>query len=944
MKKFLRIFTIVIGLILVAMIVLPFAFKGKIKAAVKDAANENLTAVLDFSDVSVSLFRNFPNLSVRIFDLSLTGTEDFDGIRLVEANRITATVDLWSVFGETIAVKEISTEGLKLDVRVMADGRANYDIAKPSEPSDDSAVTDSDQAGGFSLELNHYELINSSLRYEDLTYPMLAEITEFDHSGNGDFTLDRFLLTTSTKAKGLTFVYDGVGYIRNSTVELEAGFDIDLAESRYTFADNRLLINRLPLHADGWVAMPGDDIDMDITFSSQGGDLLALLSMVPAEFAQDLDGVNADGRIDFNGFIRGTYNETTMPGFGLNLTVNNGRFSYPDLPESVENIEIKLRVDASQGIDHDGMTIDLDKCYMELANNPVSLTFHLRNPYTDLHIESDIAAKVNFEKLGEVVPLQEGDRLSGSLTADLHFKGRMSALDEEHYEDFEAAGELMLLDTKMALADLPYDVELNSVYLRFSPQFAELTTFESRIGDSDLSADGRITNYLQYVLRDELLHGRFNVRSNYMDLNAFIEDSEPLDSAEDTDDSTETPPMGIIRLPDNVDFTLNARFDRLHYDNLDISNARGSIVLRNKVAILSGMNLDMLDGSITVDGTYDSGKEQPEIDMKFVMKNVDIQEAVNTFYTIEKMAPLAKSTTGRFTTTLAMSAELDEHMMPIENTITGGGKLQTNRVHIEKFEPLNKMAAELGIDRLSKQTIENVNLTYRFEDGRIGVDPFTVKLEGIETTIAGSMSFSQELDYDVKMTIPTSMLPGNLAGQASNVLRDLNERFGSNLSVGGKLPVNLKVTGTVESPIISANYGEQLKQQGQDLKEQVKDAVKEVIEDKIDEARDAAIAQARAEADKIISDAQTRANRMVAEATTAANNLRNSAYGEAQKVEDSAKNPIERVAKKAAADKMRQEADTAQKRAIDEAQKRANDVMKQANEQAAGIIAAAEKQ
>ncbi len=942
MKKFFRIIVTLFAVLLIAIVALPIAFKGKIINAIKAAANEQLTAVLAFDDVSVSLIRDFPNLNVRIDQLSLTGTGVFDGVQLLSAERIGVTIDLMSILGDTIALRDILIESPSIDVRVLADGTANYDIMKPAADSE-QAEEQGDSTASFAMNLRRYSISNGAVHYDDATFPMRLDIEGLNHSGAGDFTLDVFTLQTSTSASRIDVVYDGVKYLREAKADLTAGIEIDNRTSTYSFKENVLMLNRLPLKANGWVAMPADDIGIDLSFSSSGGDLVALMSLIPAEFASDLEGVEASGSMAFNGFVKGTYNENTMPGFGLNLDIRNGRFHYPDLPESAENIEIRMRVDATEGIDNDAMTLDVDRFYLELANNPIDLRLKVRNPYSDPYVEADALAKIDFAKLAEVVPLEEGDQMAGNLNANIHFKGRMSALDEARYDDVECSGELIVLDTRFESESTNDAVEVSACYFRFSPQYAQLTQLDAQIGDADLNAEGRIDNYIQYFVRDELLHGQFKAKSRYFDLNAFMDADEEANE-NNAEAEIESQPLGVIRLPKNVDFTLDARFDKLHYGSYDISNAQGSMVIREGVVELRDMNLSMLDGVITANGSYDSRSEDPLLDMDFALKRIDIQEAVNTFYTIEKMAPIAKSTTGKVTTTLGLRCTLNQEMMPIEETITGGGKLQTSQIHIEKFEPLNKVAAELGIDRLAKQTINDVNFTYRFENGRVGVDPFTVQLEGIETTIDGSMSFSQELDYNVKMIVPVSALPANISGTASSLLTDINQRFGSNLSVGTKLPMMLKITGTVTNPVVKGNYGEALKEQKETLKEQVKEQIKEVIEDKIDDAKEAAIARARAEADKIISDAQKRADRMVADATSAANSVRNTAYNEAQRIEDSAKNPIERVAKKTAADKLRKEADDAHKRAIDEAKKQANAIMNEANTRADNLIREAENQ
>lgn len=939
MKKFIRIFSIFILVLLVAMIVLPIVFKGKIQTAIRDAANENLTAVLDFSDVSLSLFRNFPNLTVRIHDLSLTGTETFDGVRLIEADEIRATIDLGSLFGETIELREIFIDQMGVDVRVLADGSANYDIMKPSEEESPEETTE--ESSDFDLKLRKYAINGATIRYSDATYPMQLEIDNLNHSGSGDFTQDLFTLSTQTTLDRLDVVYDGVRYIREAKADLKADLEIDNTASRYTFKDNVLLLNKLPLRADGWVLMPDDAIEMDIQFSSTGGDLIHLLSMVPAEFASDLEGVSASGSMAFNGFVRGTYDDTQMPGFALNLKVDNGRFNYPDLPESVEKIDIDIRIDASEGIDNDAMTVDVDRFYMELAKNPINVSFHLKNPYTDPLIDCEVLAKVNFASLKDAVPMESGDELTGSLNADLRLKGRMSAIDEERYDDFHADGNVILLDTKFTSDSIAYDMAVRSAYLSFNPRFAELTNFDAQLGRSDLQASGKITNYMAYALQDSMLTGSFAVSSKLLDMNEFMSDAG--ESAEESESSAADSSMSKIVLPANVDFTLAARFDRMIYDNVDITNTRGTIVLRDQVARLIDLNLDLIGGSVKMDGTYDSKPDEPLVAMVFAMRNIDIQEAAEKFVTIEKMAPIAKSCTGRFSTTMRLDCALDDQMTPIESTISGGGTLQTAQVNVEKFEPLNKLAAELGIERLAKQTIKDVNITYRFENGRVAVEPFTVALEGISTTIDGSMSFSQELDYNVKMTVPTSLLPSNLSGAASSLLSDLNQRFGSNMSMGSKIPVTLKVTGTVTDPKVSGNYGDQIKEQAQDVKEQVIEAVKEAVEEKIDEAREEAIAKAREEAAKMQAAARKQADQLMADAKKAADSAKNAAYQEAKKVEDSAKNPLEKAAKKLASDKVRQEADNAHAKALEEARKKADKLIADADAKAQETIDKAEK-
>ena len=74
MKKGLKIAAITVGVIIILMFLLPFAFQGKIAGIVKTEGNKMLNAQFDFKNLNISLFRNFPQASVTLEDFWLKGT------------------------------------------------------------------------------------------------------------------------------------------------------------------------------------------------------------------------------------------------------------------------------------------------------------------------------------------------------------------------------------------------------------------------------------------------------------------------------------------------------------------------------------------------------------------------------------------------------------------------------------------------------------------------------------------------------------------------------------------------------------------------------------------------------------------------------------------------------------------------------------------------------
>nr|MCU0348304.1 AsmA family protein [Saprospiraceae bacterium] len=137
-KLFKRIFLIVgifLLLFIAALVAIPFFFKDEILEQVKKTANEQLNAKVDFSGVDISLLRSFPSVSIGLNDYSVTGIEPFEGVKLAAGESARITVDFWSAwnFGKVpLNIQSITLDKPEINVIVLSDGTANYDIAKPS--------------------------------------------------------------------------------------------------------------------------------------------------------------------------------------------------------------------------------------------------------------------------------------------------------------------------------------------------------------------------------------------------------------------------------------------------------------------------------------------------------------------------------------------------------------------------------------------------------------------------------------------------------------------------------------------------------------------------------------------------------------------------------------------------------------------------------------------
>ncbi|NJX17235.1 AsmA family protein, partial [Tamlana crocina] len=88
MKKFLKIFGIILGVILLLLFLTPFIFEKQLKELVQDTINKNLNAQVAFADIDLSIFRNFPDATLGIENISVINNAPFEGDTLAISDEV----------------------------------------------------------------------------------------------------------------------------------------------------------------------------------------------------------------------------------------------------------------------------------------------------------------------------------------------------------------------------------------------------------------------------------------------------------------------------------------------------------------------------------------------------------------------------------------------------------------------------------------------------------------------------------------------------------------------------------------------------------------------------------------------------------------------------------------------------------------------------------------
>ena len=906
----------VLALLLVLLVTLPVLFADRIAGRVKTEINRALAARIDWRGAGLGLFHDFPNLTLRLDDLTTVGAGRFEGDTLAAIRRVRVVLDLATAIrravGGTapIVVRAVELDEPRLSLIVLEDGRANWDIMR------EDSTRRSEAAGRpLAVSLRRVAITSGSLSLDNRAARLRASVRGLAQTLSGDFGNEQASVGTRAHADSVTVEFAGIPYLSDVRLDLTADAAADLGRKTLTLREGSgLRLNELLLAVSGSLAKPRERLALDLTFGAPKTDFKHILSLVPAVYARDFQTVRATGALLVSGRIKGEYGDDAFPSFALRARVDSGTFRYPDLPLPARDIFLDLAL-TNPGGSADSTVVDLSRFHVVLGSNPVDAAMVLRTPISDPDVDARMAGRIDLADLRRTIKLEEVRELSGIVAVDAAARTRLSWVDSARYEKITARGTVTLRDLAVQSEAVPRPLAIREAALELAPRRAELKAFTGTIGSSDLRATGSLHNLLGYLLRDADLRGTANLTSQRFNLDEWRSGDKEL---------------SVIPVPPHLDFSLQATVGRLLYDSLTMTNARGRLRVKDQRLTLEDFTVNTLGGEIAVSGFYETTvPARPTFDVALRLQKLDIPSAFQQLTTVRMFAPVAQYARGNFSANLKVNGGLAKNMMPLFEQLTGNGNLQTSQVQIRDFPALEKMASLTKLDLLDDPTLRALSSQFQIRNGRLHVQPFAVGIGPTRMTVSGSNGFDQSLQYRLLLQVPRSLIGGE-ANQAIGGLISRAAGAGVDLQAAPELALAIELGGTVKRPSVGVDVTSGVAAATQAAGEAVREAVEQRAEAVVDSAK----LKAAEEAERLVKEAEARAAAIRREAQGLADKVKQEGYQQADSLEARPGNALARVAAAAAADRLRKEADDRSARIVQEADQRASALVAEARKRA----------
>lgn len=789
-KKIFKFIAIFLLLLVGAMFAIPYFFKDQIKAKIIAAINEKVDARVSFSEADLSLFRNFPNATVNLDNLLIINKAPFEGDTLISLGQLDLKMSVKELFkaaNESIAIDGISSENGKINILFNKDGIGNFDIAIKDKTNADNSKTKP-----LNLKINEYLVKNFKFNYSDARNKVKFTLDSLNHSGKGDFASKKLDLDTKSTAN-VYLTKDSINFMNGIKLSLDAVLGIDLEKNKYTFKNNKALINQLPLEFDGFIALLEAGQEYDLKFKTPTSSFQNFLGLIPSAYSGSLKDVKTTGNFSIVGSAKGLLSDTSIPKFNVAIASNNASFQYANLPKSVQNIVIDTRIINETGIMNDTY-VNLNKLSFKIDKDVFEANANIKNVADNPLVNAALKGTINLANLSKAYPIKLDKDLSGILNADVTTNFDMNSVKTNQYQNIKNAGNMRLSGFKY-VDEKGKALNISTAAVAFNPSRVNLQEFKATTGKTDLNVTGTLDNFYGFLFSKQELKGNFDLKSNQFAVADFITaESKPTEGEA-------IAKKEAIKIPAFLNCAITAAANTVLYDNLILKNASGKMLIKDQKVTLQNMKTAIFDGLITMNGSVSTKAAIPVFDMSIGLNKVDIAQTFTQLEMLKKIAPIAGIINGKLNSTINVSGKLDaKEMTPDLKSITGDllGQMLSTTVNAKNSTVVNALSSNLKFLDMSKINLNDVQAVLFFENGRVNVKPFDIKYQDIKINVGGSHGFDQSMAYNIKLDVPAKYL----GSEANALLAKLSAADANKLK---NIPINAVMSGNFNNPKISTD-------------------------------------------------------------------------------------------------------------------------------------------
>jgi len=734
-------------LLLLAALVIAAFFQDAVGRKLISELNKQLTTEIQVTGFDLSLLRDFPDATVSLNGVTVTGT---NGEPLLKAAEMSFNFRLFSLFERSVKVHAMAIRNGALTIQIDRFGKANYDILKSRKTQEDAS---------FNIILTEARLENMELRYRNEKLRQGAQTHVGEAIFSGEFSNAQFDLQSSAQLTSRYVDLRGMRYFTEKNWWYDVHIFVDMPHGTYDLQKVTLAVDGNAFNVQGSVKKQGNTQVLDLEATAADANIESVIALLPQQYLDAFGDFSSKGRFRFLTTVKGRLSATESPAIDMEFGLEDGRLESPRLKGPFKDVSFRATF-TNQAENATGNTVFEISDFKGYLNEEL-MTLRLRvenlnDPYVDFMADGVVP-------VGYVTGFFKNPAISGG-KGKVEFKDiKISGLyrdmtNMDHIAAVVMHGDIEFDDAALFINDEELLIERGQFH--FDDNMASLQDFRLTGAGSEIGLSGQVQNLLPVLLNDAAQSGdaklafQAELGSPKIDLKRLIGltdvPAEKRVAGAEVFDSLKVAKNSLQeRIAGQLEGVFQVRVDAFEYSKIEGQDFSGMLIFENREMRISGYTKGM-NGSFDLDGALFFEK-QPRLEAKLSCLNIDVKE----FF--------------RETNNLGQDFIRQEHLngtmnakMLIHTFWDSTGTFLTGRMHvwaavgIEKgelkdFKMLEEFSDYANVSDLRQVRFASMQNWIEVKNNTVYLPAMFLQNNAMNLTVSGEQTFDDKINYNIKV-------------------------------------------------------------------------------------------------------------------------------------------------------------------------------------------------
>ncbi|WP_025742028.1 AsmA family protein [Aquimarina pacifica] len=449
--------------------------------------NKEHKGLIGVGESKLSLFANFPYISIKVNDVKIFETKEDDAPIIMDVKDIYVGFNLWDIINKNYDIQSV----------VIEEGVFNIVIHENNTTNIQNSLASTSETETPSTNIHLKKIKFKNLDIHTLDEATNTDVEKFIYTGIGGFSQKDSIIAGHIDTDfELNVIKDGdTTFIHKKHFEVHTDVVFNEHTGILDIEPSGIIMENGDFELEGTIDTK-NDVDLDLSIKGTKPNFDMLIAFAPADVIPVLEKYKNAGEIYFNASIRGPANKGNRPFINAHFGAGKAFLENTERAKKIDNMGFNGHFTNGENRDASTMEFSLTDMTASLEKGEFEGSIFVKNfesPEVDMKINSNF----NLNFITDFFELEQVQDVSGQVSLKMNFHDIIDiekpekALQKLNQSYFT---ELIVKDLSLVTEELPAPLHDLNIHLVMNGKEASLNKFELSIGNSDLSINGFLSD------------------------------------------------------------------------------------------------------------------------------------------------------------------------------------------------------------------------------------------------------------------------------------------------------------------------------------------------------------------------------------------------------------------------------------------------------------------